>query len=96
MADPALTLLEGAQSRLIEAMDEIRAEGGEACVVAVVSESLAHVVPQLPGLIESRLPDVDAVIMNRATMRALLAQFAVDVLAIQSGTLRDSVRRRRE
>jgi len=76
-------------------MEDLRTEGDE-CAVAIVSESLAHVVPQLPGLIESRLPEADAVIMNRAMMRAMLAQFAADMLAIQSGTLRDSVRRRRE
>ena len=95
MTDRALTLLESAQIRLIDAMEDLRTEGDE-CAVAIVSESLAHVVPQLPGLIESRLPEADAVIMNRAMMRAMLAQFAADMLAIQSGTLRDSVRRRRE
>jgi len=95
MTDRALTLLESAQTRLIEAMDDLRIDEGE-CAVAVVSESLAHVVPQLPGLIESRLPTVDAVIMNRETMRAMLAQFSADVLAIQAGTLREAIRRRRE
>lgn len=95
MTDRALALLESAQTRLIEAMDDLRIDGSE-CAIAVVSESLAHVVPQLPGLIESRLPHADAVIMNREAMRAMLAQFAADVLAIQSGTLRDAVRRRRE
>lgn len=92
MIDRSLTLLEGAQARLIEAMDDIEDDAA----VAVVSEVLAHVVPQLPGLIESRLPEADAVIMNRETLRAVLAQFAADMLAIQSATLRDSVRRQTE
>jgi hypothetical protein len=63
--------------------------------VAVAQRAFAQVLPRLPAMIESRLPKADAQIMTAQQLADLLAEFAADILAIQTGDLRREVQPRR-
>lgn len=86
--DRTLELLEEAQRRLLASL-ATRGTSEEARALSIAHRALASVCPQIPALIEERVPVADAVILTKDTMRAVLAQFAVDILAIQTGELRE-------
>jgi hypothetical protein len=90
----SLQLLEQARDRLIESIADLRASGGNE-QLASVQEAMAHVLPNLPGLIAAKLPKAHAQIYTREQMQSFLAQFVVDLLAVQSDCLRIESERRK-
>ncbi len=48
------------------------------------SEALALCVPHLVGLIEDRVPQVDALILRREDVREMCVQLVLDVLNVQA------------
>ena len=82
----SLALLEHARDRLIGAVAELRSSGGNEQLMTV-QEALSHVLPNLPGLIDSRLPKAHAQIYTKTQLQTMLAQFAVDLLSVQSDCL---------
>lgn len=89
--DGALTLLERAQRRLL---DELRTPDGFAMTSS--QEALAATLPQLPGLIASRVSGGTAEIFSRERLCEFLAEFAIEVLAVQADTLRERTECKRQ
>ena len=80
----ALSLLEQAQRRLL---GELR--GSDDDTLTSSQEALVATLPQLPGLIASRVSGCSAEIFSQERLCELLAEFAIEVLAVQESTLRE-------
>jgi hypothetical protein len=92
--DQMLEYLDFIRQRIIAAMTSAVREQGFDEVVLVAQEAFADVLPQLPGLIELRVPEVEARIYSAAELRQLFAEFAADLLSMQTDNLIRAVRPR--
>ena len=90
--EQTLSMLEKAQQHLFRVLESMRGES-ESAIVA--QDAIVRTLPHVLGLIEERLPKGHAQIFTRRELRAIFAQFAVDLLSVQSGCVRDSIRARR-
>jgi hypothetical protein len=89
MQDRALRLLEDAQRRLIASLAVVRPKDEQALLTA--QRAFSSVLPHLPGLIDSKVTDADACILTREQFRAILAQFALDLLTIQTAEIKSQL-----
>lgn len=89
MRDP----IEAAQERLLATMrahrsDEVLAAvDGDVRAHHLAREALASVMPQLPGMIDDRVGEANARIYSREDLRRMLADFAVELLIAQQGSV---------
>jgi hypothetical protein len=88
MDDRTLRYLDEARQRIISAMASarVRSDRDEEAVQAA-QRAFARVLPRLPAMIRERVPEAAAQIYTPAAMGKLLAEFAADMLAIQTNDL---------
>jgi hypothetical protein len=84
-----LRKIERARQKLIASIGALRdfVDDPDAQSLALLHEQTIDALSRLPELVCSRATGADAIILTRAQHRDLLARFALDLLALQTGGL---------
>lgn len=85
MDSAVLEYLDEARQRIIAAIAAARGGEDSEAAVQIVQAAFSQVLPRIPAMIGDRLGPVDARIYTRAQMERYLAEFAVDILTVQTG-----------
>ena len=81
--------IQRARQKLIASVGALRdyADDPDAQSLALLHEQTIDALSRLPELVAHRATHADAVILTQAQLRDLLARFALDLLALQTGGL---------
>jgi hypothetical protein len=84
-----LRKIERARQKLIASVGALRAyeDDPDAQSLVLLHEQTIDSLTRLPLMVAQRATQADAIILTQAQLRDLLAHFALDVLALQTGGL---------
>ncbi len=83
------------RKKLIASIDELRStDDPDAQALALLHEFTVDALMRLPRVVARHATEADAVILTQGQLRDLLARFALEVLALQTGGLVRGSRRK--